>query len=687
MASSGGGERRRASRRRTLSSPGNIYEGLEDGKIKKKPRLFGRSKSCGSDLLCATINEAKPLVLSNHRRGSSLGDITNNSGYLSPSPSTPQGVGGDATFRKSPPPSEKLRRLMERFNITASLSPRNSDGGPTSFGDRPHKLTPLSQLPKTIKSDAEEADEDQENMRVQQLYRPRMTSASSVSSSSSSGALSVGFMNGDEETTRSSSFDENHPSASSPVANFSPIGGLRFDCSPFHLHKKCDEKKAVSSTKRKKLTFLESSRSLFESPHLLTPSPITRANVDDEAAPVASTAAVATPVAVHFDTEISSADPIIPEWCTNGERPSSANSTGSIKHHFAVSKSPFRPTKVAGNLFFSPCAFTSSGAPRNSVSQTPTCFTPAEGLNTSIDSACGSASRADEMKKKLTPSTAKLKIMPQRPSKRSSLRRQRSLRMGTVSSRIRTDASCANATAATTVIMDRSQRRPSKTRAVKRRSTISGTPSSTEARDMDRTARSFDNLVIYMKQAGVRMVAIDWDQTFLRCHTKSQWYGSASELQKLMRQEFCTLVRAAHRHGLYVSIVTFSEQVPLIEEVMTIAFPNIASGPRPIIVRGNCDTWTKVAASSYPWCPCEQRDRGKVPHILSAIDALPKDRLDIPKRAQNVVLIDDDVRNIEIAALCNFHAFWMDVNKPNLLWRTMMLLFVGGASDSPMKRP
>ena len=79
------------------------------------------------------------------------------------------------------------------------------------------------------------------------------------------------------------------------------------------------------------------------------------------------------------------------------------------------------------------------------------------------------------------------------------------------------------------------------------------------------------------------------------------------------------------------------------------------------------------------------RDRGKVPHILSAMESVPKDGIGIPKRGQDVVLIDDDIKNISSASQCKFHSFWMDTNAPDKLWRTMMLLFVGGASDSPMK--
>ena len=169
------------------------------------------------------------------------------------------------------------------------------------------------------------------------------------------------------------------------------------------------------------------------------------------------------------------------------------------------------------------------------------------------------------------------------------------------------------------------------------------------------------------------MLAIDWDQTFLRCHTKSQWYGTASELKNHIRPSMRTLVRAAHKEGLYISIVTFCGQISLIDEVLDLVFPNITRSSRPFVVRGSCGTWS-VCPKSYNSfnVPLDMRQRGKVPHILSVIENLKCPSITSP---DHVVLIDDDVNNIQTAMASRFHAFWMNVEDTNAVWNQMSALF------------
>jgi len=207
----------------------------------------------------------------------------------------------------------------------------------------------------------------------------------------------------------------------------------------------------------------------------------------------------------------------------------------------------------------------------------------------------------------------------------------------------------------------------------RRRVTISGygSPNDHEVCS-ESSASSMKDLVCHMKRAGVLMLALDWDLTVIGCHTKNGWYGTAAELEPHIRPKFRTLIRASHKEGLIISIVTFSTQVVLVQQALQIAFPDIMTGDRPIIVRGNCGTFTVTQPHAY--IPENMKMKGKIPHILSAIEAIPQG-VQAPDNPNQVVLIDDDCENIGVAMESGFHCFWMNPDCPRQLWLSMMVLF------------
>ena len=495
---------RRMSRRRTLSSPGNVFE-PESGAV-KKPRLFGRSKSCGSDLLLASFaGLPKAPTFQDHKRTRSLDDFVT-SGYLSPR----NGNGSDSLFKKSPPPSEKLRRLIENFNIDSPSNGREED--PRRGGrHEPRKLTMLSQLPKTSKHDDEiMMGEDDENIPPDSV-RPNVRS-------------------GTNDIRRTSSF-------------------LSFaDCetSPIHLHRKFhDAPEQIlpenSNTNKKDS---DAKLTVVTSPIVPTTSETTKND------PVV---AEEPPSTISFDMIADASEPTIPDWFGKSEEDDSVSapsgSESSIKRHFPVAKSPFRPGSGAEKQvtsFFSPCSFGSTPSSRTACHSTPMTT-----MNASFDSDSRPQRPDDgacDVTKELTPSTAKLKIMPQRPSKGGKkLRRQRSLRMHGAPSR--------NENATTTTVCPT---RDLHSFNRQRRKTVTGVPRSVEGRDMDRSASSMNDLVLYMKRAHVRMIAIDWDQTFLRCHTRSQWYGTAAELKEHLRPKVRSTTQTCARRPLDRVFLTLS---------------------------------------------------------------------------------------------------------------------------------
>ena len=109
--------------------------------MKKRPR-FARSKSYDEESLKKDFPTTKNVL----RSTKSFDDASIVSYFSSPR-------GGDSK-KRSPPPSEKLRKLMARFNID---TPTSSDHHGHVSTARPHnstakaarKLTLLSQLPKS----------------------------------------------------------------------------------------------------------------------------------------------------------------------------------------------------------------------------------------------------------------------------------------------------------------------------------------------------------------------------------------------------------------------------------------------------------------------------------------------------------------------------------------------------------
>ena len=87
-----------------------------------------------------------------------------------------------------------------------------------------------------------------------------------------------------------------------------------------------------------------------------------------------------------------------------------------------------------------------------------------------------------------------------------------------------------------------------------------------------------------MVARGVRILAIDWDATFLSCHTHSCWSGTARDLLPWIRSECLHLVRAALHRGVHVAVVTFSSQTHLVREALHLALPLLAHC---IDVKGN----------------------------------------------------------------------------------------------------
>lgn len=367
-------------------------------------------------------------------------------------------------------------------------------------------------------------------------------------------------------------------------------------------------------------------------------------------------------------------DTAVPDWAMDETRDEKVQdlSSGSIKDRFSISKfqpnfsspscfSPF-PKAPADGMGGTPAAgFQSLGSSLHKERQRRiSADRQRRGSATSVTSVPGR--EPTDKGQELTPSTAKVKILPSRPKKGGCrLRRQRSLRMhgGTF------PAVCSQAE---NRIKERNF--PSQAK-LKRRNTFAGLPNTLGEQGCPDAF--IKKLVSYMKLNGITMIALDWDQTLLRCHTKSNWYGTADELQMHIRPKLRKLVLCAHKQGIRISIVTFSEQVELVRQVLRVAFPAVPN----IIVRGNGPEANWALAKGNINIPEKLRTVGKVPHLMSALEAVPccMAQTNTHLRHQSVVLIDDDLNNIKKAMEAKFSAFWMNVDSPDEVWFSMQLMF------------
>lgn len=124
-----------------------------------------------------------------------------------------------------------------------------------------------------------------------------------------------------------------------------------------------------------------------------------------------------------------------------------------------------------------------------------------------------------------------------------------------------------------------------------------------------------------LAEAGIRLLAVDFDLTLVNIHTGGGWRQNAEQLARRVRPGMKKLIQTSMANGVHVAIVTFSPQVcvqgvnrlfetcaqvKLISEVLALTFPSLSPkvpslllvlsllGRRyreQIVVRGLDDSW------------------------------------------------------------------------------------------------
>ena len=157
-------------------------------------------------------------------------------------------------------------------------------------------------------------------------------------------------------------------------------------------------------------------------------------------------------------------------------------------------------------------------------------------------------------------------------------------------------------------------------------------------------------IVRHLKHTGVKMVAIDFDQTLIDIHTEGMWWRDPESIAPFIRPQFRRLLRALTQNNISVAIVSFSSQA----DVIRAALYDIAL---------NHDSSACFNAQSIPvqaFLPRTAMWKGKQLHLAN---------LDVP--LDDILLIDDSQMNIYIAQRHGVRAIWFDPENPDELWENL----------------
>ena len=177
-----------------------------------------------------------------------------------------------------------------------------------------------------------------------------------------------------------------------------------------------------------------------------------------------------------------------------------------------------------------------------------------------------------------------------------------------------------------------------------------------------------------LRRAGVRLICADFDLTFIGIHTGGVWQKTPEALSKTVRPCLRDLLGAALESGLHVAVVTFSPQGKLISEVLASAFPTAS---KRIIVRALDRSWRYDGDGNAD---------GKLPHVASVVEDISLARGETLAK-KNVMLIDDDAKNIEKALNTGINAVLCRPAQPDSVYRGIHALLSHHSSANDENAP
>lgn len=158
-------------------------------------------------------------------------------------------------------------------------------------------------------------------------------------------------------------------------------------------------------------------------------------------------------------------------------------------------------------------------------------------------------------------------------------------------------------------------------------------------------------LLDFIKRKNVKLLCIDFDKTLVNVQTFGRWKKTVEELADSVRSEFKEIITYAFQNDIYVSIVTYSSQVDLVNKCLEINFPDLYKN---IIIRGtnqkyniNSDLLKSVGITNV----------SKKNKMIGSVILEIQEKYDETISPQNIILIDDDYSNI-CAAKAHFGTFF-----------------------------
>jgi len=175
-----------------------------------------------------------------------------------------------------------------------------------------------------------------------------------------------------------------------------------------------------------------------------------------------------------------------------------------------------------------------------------------------------------------------------------------------------------------------------------------------------------------MKSRGVRLLAIDNDLTLISIHTGGSWSGSAHELAEQARPIFRILIDEAVAHDMFVAIVTFSSQPELIQEML--AHLGLSCDVSKMIVRGGLNK-VRCGQSGAELVPdpavrARYEGTGKQEHVACAVQYF-EEQYNVRIEPKEVLMIDDDVKNLEEGKKCGIQTAFFDPIDPMQMIESM----------------
>lgn len=173
-----------------------------------------------------------------------------------------------------------------------------------------------------------------------------------------------------------------------------------------------------------------------------------------------------------------------------------------------------------------------------------------------------------------------------------------------------------------------------------------------------------ESFVFALNKKGIKLLALDFDQTLIDIHSGGVWNESVEELVQHVRPCMKDLLEIASNKGLFVAIVTYHRQDWLIKDLLTKVISKKVANK--VYIQANTPEFLKRLRDASEAGTCTGRGifhefNGKEAHIASVINEIKKDHNQSIKK-EEVILMDDDMNNVRVASSFGHYAFEVQQN-------------------------